>query len=176
MTKRIAIYARTSTADDQTTENQIRELQHVANRHGWIIVRVFDDNGVSGSVPREQRPAMKALLRAVARREIDMVAAWAVDRRQPSLNQFRVMVSGIVQEDVDKPHARIHRLDRHQQQDRAQGIHRQHIFHDGLAGLKIDCTMDVEAVPSVAMFHRDRQNRESRQDQCDCGCITLVAA
>jgi DNA invertase Pin-like site-specific DNA recombinase len=80
MTKRIAIYARTSTADDQTTENQIRELQDVAQRHGWVIVKVFDDNGISGSLPREQRPAMQALLRAVARREIDMVAAWAVDR------------------------------------------------------------------------------------------------
>jgi hypothetical protein len=31
-------------------------------------------------MPREDRPAMKALLRAFARREVDMVAAWAVDR------------------------------------------------------------------------------------------------
>jgi DNA invertase Pin-like site-specific DNA recombinase len=64
---------------------QIRELQAVAQRHGWAIVKVFDDNGISGSMPREQRPAMKALLRAVARREIDMVAAWAVDRLGRSL-------------------------------------------------------------------------------------------
>jgi DNA invertase Pin-like site-specific DNA recombinase len=85
MTKRIAIYARTSTADDQTTNNQIRELQDVAQRHGWVIVKVFDDNGISGSLPREQRPAMQALLRAVARREVDMVAAWAVDRLGRSL-------------------------------------------------------------------------------------------
>src|SRR5215471_16066022 len=85
MTKRIAIYARTSTTDDQTTENQIRELQDVAQRHGWVIINIFDDNGISGSVPREQRPAMKALLRAVVRREIDMVAAWAVDRLGRSL-------------------------------------------------------------------------------------------
>jgi DNA invertase Pin-like site-specific DNA recombinase len=46
---------------------------------------VFDDNGVSGGVPREDRPAMTALLRAVARREVDMVAAWAVDRLGRSL-------------------------------------------------------------------------------------------
>ena len=83
--KRIAIYARTSTADDQTTENQIRELQAVANRHGWEVVAVFDDRGVSGGTEREARPAMRALLRAVARREIDMVAAWAVDRLGRSL-------------------------------------------------------------------------------------------
>ena len=84
MTKRIAIYARCST-DEQVTDNQIRELRAVASRHGWDVVAVFDDNGVSGGVPREERPAMKALIRAVARREVDMVAAWAVDRLGRSL-------------------------------------------------------------------------------------------
>jgi DNA invertase Pin-like site-specific DNA recombinase len=83
--KRVAIYARTSTADNQTTENQIRELQAVAERHGWTVAGVYDDNGVSGATPRESRPAMKRLLKAVARREIDMVAAWAVDRLGRSL-------------------------------------------------------------------------------------------
>jgi hypothetical protein len=53
--------------DEQTTENQIRELRHVARRHGWDVVAVFDDNGISGGVPREDRPAMETLLRAVAR-------------------------------------------------------------------------------------------------------------
>ena len=79
MTKRIAIYARCSTADDQSTENQISELRSAAEHHGWVVVAVFDDQGVSGSLARECRPAMKALLRAVTRREVDMVAAWAVN-------------------------------------------------------------------------------------------------
>jgi DNA invertase Pin-like site-specific DNA recombinase len=85
MTKRIAIYARTSTADDQSTENQIRELRVVAERHGWNVAAVFDDRGLSGGLAREDRPAMNALLRAVARREVDLVAAWAVDRLGRSL-------------------------------------------------------------------------------------------
>jgi DNA invertase Pin-like site-specific DNA recombinase len=85
MTKRIAIYARCSTADQQTTENQIRELRTVAEQHGWDVAHVFDDNGVSGHVPRDERPAMKHLLRVVARREVNMVAAWAVDRLGRSL-------------------------------------------------------------------------------------------
>jgi DNA invertase Pin-like site-specific DNA recombinase len=85
MSKRIAIYARTSTADDQTTANQIRELRAVAERHGWTVAGVFDDCGVSGGVDRDARPAMRGLLRAVARREVDMVAAWAVDRLGRSL-------------------------------------------------------------------------------------------
>jgi DNA invertase Pin-like site-specific DNA recombinase len=84
-TRRVAIYVRTSTADNQTTQNQIRELQAVAARHDWIVAGIFDDNGISGATARESRPAMRKLLKAVARREIDMVAAWAVDRLGRSL-------------------------------------------------------------------------------------------
>jgi DNA invertase Pin-like site-specific DNA recombinase len=83
--KRVAIYARVSTADGQTTENQIRELEAVACRHGWTVAGVYDDNGISGATPRESRPAMRKLLKVIARREVDMVAAWAVDRLGRSL-------------------------------------------------------------------------------------------
>jgi hypothetical protein len=41
------------------------------------VVAVFDDNAVSGGVLRKDHPAMKALLRAVLRREIDMLAGGA---------------------------------------------------------------------------------------------------
>jgi DNA invertase Pin-like site-specific DNA recombinase len=57
----------------------------VAERHGWIVSDVFGDAGISGGIAREDRPAMKRLLRAVARREVDMVAAWSVDRLGRSL-------------------------------------------------------------------------------------------
>ena len=78
-------------------------------------------------------------------------------QRQPRLHQFRVMVSGIIQKNMDPSHARIHHLDRHQPPDCAEGIDRQHIFHDGLAGLQVDRAMDIEAVPPAALFHCDRQ-------------------
>ena len=84
MPKHVALYVRCST-EEQTTENQVRELRAVAERHGWIVSGVFDDAGISGGIAREDRPAMKRLLRAVARREVDMVAAWSVDRLGRSL-------------------------------------------------------------------------------------------
>jgi DNA invertase Pin-like site-specific DNA recombinase len=84
MPKHVALYVRCST-EEQTTENQGRELRVVAERHGWIVSGVFDDAGISGGVARADRPAMKCLLRAVARREVDMVAAWSVDRLGRSL-------------------------------------------------------------------------------------------
>lgn len=77
--KRVAIYARVST-DSQTTDNQVRELRQVAERHGWTVVAEYVDHGISGAKGRDQRPQFDALLRGVTRREFDLVAAWSVDR------------------------------------------------------------------------------------------------
>ena len=74
---------------------------------------------------------------------------------QPGLNQLGVMIAGIVQKDVDEPHIRIPRLDRHQQHDHAESVHRQHILDHGLAGFEIDRAMDVQAVSAAALFDRD---------------------
>lgn len=87
MTKRAAIYLRVSTKE-QTTENQRRELELVAKRAGWEVVRVFEDAGVSGAKGRAKRPAYDALLKAVARREVDLVAAWSVDRLGRSMQDL----------------------------------------------------------------------------------------
>ena len=82
--KRCGIYLRVST-DQQTTENQRRILLEVAERSGWEVVAIFEDQGISGAKGRDQRPGFDALLKAVSRREIDMVAAWSVDRLGRSL-------------------------------------------------------------------------------------------
>jgi DNA invertase Pin-like site-specific DNA recombinase len=65
--------------------NQRRELEAVARRHGWRVVAVFSDNGVSGAKGRAERPGLDELMKAVARRDVDMVAAWSVDRLGRSL-------------------------------------------------------------------------------------------
>ena len=77
--KRVAFYLRVSTGE-QTTANQRRELEAVAAKAGWDVVAVYEDAGISGSKGREHRPGYDKLLKAVTRREVDMVAAWAVDR------------------------------------------------------------------------------------------------
>src|SRR6266404_5664845 len=86
-TKRVALYVRVST-DGQTVENQTRELQEIATRHGWQVVEVFADQGISGSKGRDQRPAFDALCKGIARREFDLVAAWSVDRLGRSLQHL----------------------------------------------------------------------------------------
>lgn len=85
--KRVAIYARVST-DGQTTDNQVRELQAAAERHGWEITVEYVDHGISGAKGREARPAFNAMCKAMARREFDLIAAWSVDRLGRSLQDL----------------------------------------------------------------------------------------
>ncbi len=82
--KRVALYLRVSTSE-QTTKNQRRELQAAAK---WNVVAVFEYSGVSGAKGCKERPGLDSLLRSVARREFDIVAAWSVDRLGPSLQDL----------------------------------------------------------------------------------------
>src|SRR5260370_27710228 len=77
--RRVALYLRVSTVEQDVT-NQRRELEAVARRHDWRIVAAFSHNGVSGAKGRAERPGLDELMKAVARRDVDMVAAWSVDR------------------------------------------------------------------------------------------------
>jgi DNA invertase Pin-like site-specific DNA recombinase len=85
--KRVALYVRVST-DGQTVQNQRLELLAIAERHGWHVVEAFADRGISGAKGREHRPALDKLLKGVARREFDLVAAWSVDRLGRSLQDL----------------------------------------------------------------------------------------
>jgi len=86
-TLKAALYARVSTTG-QTVENQLRELRAVATRHGWEVASTFKDQAISGAQGREKRPGLDKLLHAVARREVDLVAAWSVDRLGRSLQDL----------------------------------------------------------------------------------------
>lgn len=99
--KKVAIYARVSTDRHQTVENQLRQLQEVGERLGWIVVAVHTDQGISGAKGRDQRPGFDALLRGVARREFDMVAAWSVDRLGRSLQDLVGFLADIQARGID---------------------------------------------------------------------------
>lgn len=90
---RVALYARVST-DKQSTENQLIELRGAASRMGWEVVGEFVDRGISGAKGRADRPRLDAMLKGVARKEFDIVAAWSVDRLGRSL----IDLVGLLQE------------------------------------------------------------------------------
>ena len=98
--RRAAVYVRVSTGS-QTVENQLRELRGVAARHHWQIVTEFSDKGISGAKGREQRPGLDKLLQAVARREVDMVLAWSVDRLGRSLQDLLSFLGELHAKGVD---------------------------------------------------------------------------
>jgi DNA invertase Pin-like site-specific DNA recombinase len=89
---RCAIYSRVST-DSQTTENQERELQAIAERAGWMVVKVYRDQGISGAKSRKDRPAFDALCKDAARRQFDIAMAWSVDRLGRSLQDLVAFLS-----------------------------------------------------------------------------------
>jgi DNA invertase Pin-like site-specific DNA recombinase len=101
MTKRVALYARVSVDRAQTVENQLRDLQAVAVRLGWTVVAVFTDEGISGAKGRDQRPGFDALLKGVARKEFDLIAAWSVCRLGRSLQDLVAFLADVQARGVD---------------------------------------------------------------------------
>jgi DNA invertase Pin-like site-specific DNA recombinase len=98
--KRVAVYLRVSTSK-QDTDNQRRELEAVADRSGWQVVKVYEDAGISGAKGRDQRPALDALLKAVNSKEFDMVATWSVDRLGRSLTDLLSILQCLRDKNVD---------------------------------------------------------------------------
>ena len=98
--KRVAIYLRVSTSK-QETSNQRRELEAVAARSGWQIVKVYEDAGISGAKGRDKRSGLDAMMKAVNAKEFDMVAAWSVDRLGRSLTDLLGILQGLHDKGVD---------------------------------------------------------------------------
>ena len=97
---RAAIYLRVST-DEQTTDNQERELRAAAGRMGHEIVQVYRDAGISGAKGRDKRPAFDAMHKDAARRRFDVVMAWSVDRLGRSLQDLCGFLSELHSLDID---------------------------------------------------------------------------
>ena len=100
--KRVAIYLRVSTSK-QDTDNQRRELEAVAERSGWKVVKVYEDAGISGAKGRDQRPGLDAMMKAVNAKEFDMVASWSVDRLGRSLTDLFSILQGLHNIDILRP-------------------------------------------------------------------------
>jgi len=98
-TLRCAIYTRVST--DQGLEQDFNSLDAQREacaayirsqaQEGWILIQTpYDDGGYSGG--NLDRPALKALLEAVAAKRIDVIVVYKVDRLTRSLADFAKLV------------------------------------------------------------------------------------
>ena len=77
MTKRVAIYARVSTKEQDCTR-QLVELYEVAENHGWKIVDQYVDEGISGS--KKSRPELDRMMKDAISRKFEMVATLELSR------------------------------------------------------------------------------------------------
>ena len=100
-TRRAAIYARVSTRNGQTPENQLAALREVATRAGWTIAGEFVDHGISGAKGRDKRPEFDRLLKDATRRKFDVLAAWSVDRLGRSLQDLVAFLAEIHAQGID---------------------------------------------------------------------------
>ena len=79
-TKRVAIYARVSTADKgQDPENQLMQLRTWCERMGYLVAGEYVEHE-SGAKGADRRPQYAQLFADAARRKFDMVVVWALDR------------------------------------------------------------------------------------------------
>jgi DNA invertase Pin-like site-specific DNA recombinase len=84
--KKAAVYARVST-NQQDTENQLIELRRYCEARGWQAVE-FIDNGFSGALGEDKRPALKALMDAARKRQVDTVIVWDFSRFARSMRHL----------------------------------------------------------------------------------------
>jgi len=74
---KVAIYCRVST-EEQTTENQLPQLEKYAELKGWQVVAVYRENETAWKAGH-QRELSEAIISA-SRHKFDVLLIWALDR------------------------------------------------------------------------------------------------
>ncbi len=92
MTKKVGIYTRVSTLD-QTIDNQLIELRDHCSKMGWEIVKEYADEGLSGTLSREKRPALNSLIKDAYRKRFDSVVCWDISRIGRSMKELILFLS-----------------------------------------------------------------------------------
>jgi len=92
MTKKVVIYTRVSTLD-QTIDNQLIELREHCSRMGWEIVKEYADEGLSGTLSRDKRPALNSLIKDAYRKRFDSVVCWDISRIGRSMKELILFLS-----------------------------------------------------------------------------------
>ena len=80
---RIAAYCRVSTddqADRGTIENQVEFAESYCKINNFNLIEVYKDDGFSGTLPMDERPAATQLLEDATRDKFDMVIVFKLDR------------------------------------------------------------------------------------------------
>ena len=99
MVRRVAIYTRVSTLD-QTIDNQLIELREHCSKMEWEIVKEYADEGLSGTLSREKRPALNSLIKDAYRKKFDSVVCWDISRLGRSMKELILFLSDMKDRDI----------------------------------------------------------------------------
>jgi site-specific DNA recombinase len=82
--KKVAVYLRVSTDEQARSglglDDQMRRCQAMAAAKGWPTPAIYADEGLSGTLPAEKRPALKRLLEDVAAGQVQAVIILELSR------------------------------------------------------------------------------------------------
>ena len=92
MVRTVAIYTRVSTLD-QNVSNQLLELRDHCSRMEWEVVKEYADEGLSGTLSREKRPALNSLIKDAYRKRFDSVVCWDISRIGRSMKELILFLS-----------------------------------------------------------------------------------
>lgn len=101
---RVAIYARFSNSDRQNARScidQIAVCRDHAARRGWVVVAIYQDDGISGFA-MANRPGILAAIAAGARGEFDLLLGEDVDRFARNLGHLAA-----IKDDLEYARARL---------------------------------------------------------------------
>ena len=80
---RAAVYCRVSTEEQsqaETIENQVEFARKYCELHGIQVVEWYKDDGVSGSIPLEERPEGRRLLEDAGKKKFNLLLVYRIDR------------------------------------------------------------------------------------------------
>lgn len=86
-----AIYTRISldrSGTSQSPERQEAECRQLCERRGWEVARVFSDRNLSAFKRGVVRPEYEAMLKAVERRDVDVVVVYSLSRLARSTREL----------------------------------------------------------------------------------------
>src|SRR5579864_4118462 len=91
---RVGIYARVSTSDkDQEPETQLQPLREFAAAQGWTVAGEFVDH--ASATDLRGRTAWRDLLDRAARRRVDLILVWKLDRAFRSVAHMATTVADL---------------------------------------------------------------------------------
>ena len=97
---KVAIYSRVST-NVQTTENQLLPLKEYVERINYELVNIYQDEGISGSKGRDQRPALNEMMKDAVKGKFKKVLVFDVSRLGRSLKDLINIMTDLKNQNID---------------------------------------------------------------------------